>query len=241
MPINRSNLMPRLICFIFTLFFVVSLQAGELPRLGSLSEKYESGNRGPGTVSSGVGDPGGVSYGTYQLSSKLGRADQFVAKYFPEEFKGLKAGSDDFTKRWKQLAKEQTDKLREKEHAYIQVTHYDPQVAHLKKTLMLDVNERSRALQNAVWSIAVQHGPTSKVIDRALAPLLKKQAINGLGDKEILQAIYAERGRKDEQGVLVYFKSSSAAVQKGVAKRFESELGDALKALEAEMEKKPKE
>ncbi len=221
--------------------FVGSLGAGELPRLGSLSEKYESGNRGPGTVSSGVGDPGGVSYGTYQLSSKLGHADKFVAKYFPDEFKGLKAGSDEFTKRWKQLAKEQTDKLREKEHLYIQVTHYDPQVANLKKLLMLDVNARSRALQNAVWSTAVQHGPNAKVIDRALAPLLKKQAIKEVGDKEILQVIYAERGRKDEQGVLVYFKSSSAAVQKGVARRFESELRDALKMLEAEMEKKPKE
>jgi hypothetical protein len=163
--------MPRLM-LICALFMVASLNAGELPRLGSLSEKYESGNRGPGTVSSGVGDPGGVSYGTYQLSSKLGRADQFVAKYFPDEFKGLKAGTDEFTKRWKQLAKEQTEKLREKEHYYIQVTHYDPQVAHLKKALMLDVNERSRALQNAVWSTAVQHGPNAKMIDRALAPLL---------------------------------------------------------------------
>lgn len=226
---------------ILALCFVTALSAGELPRLGSLSEKYESGNRGPGTVSSGVGDPGGVSYGTYQLSSKLGRADQFVAKYFPDEFKGLKAGTDEFTKRWKQLAKEQTEKLREKEHYYIQVTHYDPQAAHLKKALMLDVNERSRALQNAVWSTAVQHGPNAKVIDRALAPVLKTQTIKELRDKDMLQAIYAERGRKDEQGVLVYFKSSSAAVQKGVAKRFESELRDALKALEVETEKKAKE
>jgi type VI secretion system (T6SS) spike protein VgrG3 len=234
--------MPRFmpLC-ILAVCFVATLNAGEAPRLGSLSEKYESGNRGPGTVSSGVGDPGGVSYGTYQLSSKLGRADQFVAKYFPEEFKGLKAGSDEFTKRWKQLAKEQTEKLREKEHSYIQLTHYDPQVAHLKKSLMLDVNDRSRALQNAVWSTAVQHGPNAKVIDRALAPLLKKQAIKELGDKEMLQAIYAERGRKDEQGVLVYFKNSSAAVQKGVAKRFENELRDALKALDAETQKQPKE
>src|ERR1043165_3621623 len=29
--------------------------------LGILSEKYEAGGRGPGTVSSGAGDPGGVS------------------------------------------------------------------------------------------------------------------------------------------------------------------------------------
>ena len=38
--------------------------------LGSLSSKYETGGRGPGTVSSGVGDAGGVSYGSYQMTSK---------------------------------------------------------------------------------------------------------------------------------------------------------------------------
>src|SRR5437868_13354131 len=84
-------------------------------KLGSLSEKYESGNRGPGTVSTGKGDPGGVSYGTYQLSSRVGRADAFVKKYYPEEFKGLKAGTPDFTARWQKLAKDAPQQLRERE------------------------------------------------------------------------------------------------------------------------------
>src|SRR5690606_14182281 len=38
--------------------------------LGSLSSKYETGGRGPGTVSSGRGDAGGVSYGSYQMTSR---------------------------------------------------------------------------------------------------------------------------------------------------------------------------
>jgi hypothetical protein len=66
-------------------------------RLGQLSEKYESGGRGPATVSSGIGEPGGVSYGTYQLASKIGRADQFVRQYYPARFQGLTAGSEAFT------------------------------------------------------------------------------------------------------------------------------------------------
>ncbi|MEO7404886.1 MAG: hypothetical protein ABIU95_14560, partial [Burkholderiales bacterium] len=45
--------------------------------LGKLSAKYESGGRASGTVSSGKGDPGGVSYGSYQLSSKVGTAQKF--------------------------------------------------------------------------------------------------------------------------------------------------------------------
>jgi hypothetical protein len=43
-------------------------------------------------ISTGNGDPEGVSYGTYQLASALGNADRFVQKYYPQEFKGLKGG-----------------------------------------------------------------------------------------------------------------------------------------------------
>jgi len=48
-------------------------------RLGALSAEFESGGRGPGTVSSGKGDPGGVSYGIYQLSSKAGTVAGFLS------------------------------------------------------------------------------------------------------------------------------------------------------------------
>lgn len=37
--------------------------------ISSLAEKYESGGRGVGFISSGKGDPGGQSYGKLQLSS----------------------------------------------------------------------------------------------------------------------------------------------------------------------------
>src|SRR4051794_2082524 len=87
------------------------LAAADEP-LGKLSEKYESGNRGPATVSSGKGDPGGVSYGTYQLASKVGRADAFVKKYYADEFKGLKGGTPEFTARWKELAEKDPKGLR---------------------------------------------------------------------------------------------------------------------------------
>ena len=40
--------------------------------LGSLSEHYETGGRGSTTVSGGVGDAGGVSYGSYQMTSAGG-------------------------------------------------------------------------------------------------------------------------------------------------------------------------
>jgi len=199
--------------------------------LGKLSEKYESGGRGPGTVSTGKGDPGGVSYGTYQLASKLGRADQFVARHYPDEFKGLKGGTDEFTKRWKELAAKDPKGLRANEHAFIKDTHYDPQARKLAKELKLDLAARTAALRDVVWSVAVHHGPNTDVIVTAAKPLLKDGALDGVSDEALIRAVYAERGRKDADGKLVRFKGVSADWVPGLTRRFESELKDALEML----------
>lgn len=45
--------------------------------LGILSAKHES-NGHPGTISHGIGDSGGVSYGAYQFSSTIGIPVNFV-------------------------------------------------------------------------------------------------------------------------------------------------------------------
>jgi Type VI secretion system spike protein VgrG3-like, C-terminal len=199
--------------------------------LGKLSEKYESGGRGPSTVSSGKGDPGGVSYGTYQLASKIGRADEFVKKYYPDEFKGLKGGTEEFTRKWKELADADATTLRKNEHAYIKETHYDPQAKKLAKDLNLDVAKRSVAFRDVVWSVAVQHGPNTDVIVKALQPLLKDKKLDDLTDEDIIRAVYAERGRKDNDGKLVRFKGVSADWIPALTRRFENELKDALELL----------
>jgi hypothetical protein len=199
--------------------------------LGKLSEKYESGGRGPATVSTGKGDPGGVSYGTYQLASKIGRADEFVTRYYPEEFKGLKGGTDEFTKRWKELAAKDPDGLRKNEHAFIKETHYDPQVKKLAKDLGLDADKRSAAFRDVVWSVAVQHGPGTDLIVTAAKPLLKDKKADDLTDEEVIRAIYAERGRKTADGKLARFPRVSDDWIPGLTKRFENELNDALEML----------
>ena len=199
--------------------------------LGKLSEKYESGGRGPGTVSTGKGDPGGVSYGTYQLASKVGRADEFVKKYYPDEFKGLKGGSDEFTKVWKALADKDPKGLHANEHAYIKETHYDPQAVKLSKELALDVAKRSAALRDVVWSVAVQHGPNTGLVVTAVKPLLKDAKITDVTDEALIRAVYAERGRKDADGKLVHFKRVSDDWIPALTRRFDGELKDALEML----------
>ena len=202
------------------------------PELGKLSEKYESGDRGPGTVSTGVGDPGGVSYGSYQLASKVGRAAQFVAKYYPEEFRGLEAGTPAFTARWKKLAAADPKALHAAEHEFIKVTHYDPQVNKLRAELKLDAASRSRALRDVIWSTAVHHGPNTDVIAKAVKPLIQNGELPG--DAAIIQAVYAERGRTNADGTLARFRRVSGSWVPALKKRFVSEQADALAMLAGE-------
>jgi hypothetical protein len=213
------------------LFLVpVALVAAD-ENLGKLSEKYESGGRGPGTVSTGRGDPGGVSYGTYQLASKIGRADAFVKRYYPEEFKGLQGGTPEFTVKWKELAAKDTAGLRKNEHEYIKETHYDPQVKKLETELKLDLSKRSAALRDVVWSVAVQHGPRTDLIVTAVKPLLGSGGIKDVSDEEIIHAVYAERGRKDENGKLVRFRSVGEEIIPALSRRMVNEMNDALEML----------
>ena len=204
--------------------------------LGNLSKKYEVGGNGPGTVSGGHGDVGGVSYGSYQLASKFGNARKFLrkeGKKYEPEFKNHKEGTKPFSDVWKAIAKREPTEFHNAQHDYIQRTHFDPQVAKIKEISGVDVTKRSHALMDAVWSAAVQHGPRSSLVGKVLKGLAVKQK-DPKYDAQALIAIYGERGRTNANGVLVHFSGNSAAVQRGVAKRFRNELNDALAMLGAE-------
>jgi hypothetical protein len=199
--------------------------------LGKLSEKYES-NGNPGAVSSGNGDPGGVSYGTYQLTT--GNVQRFlqspVGLRWADEFQGLVPGSKEFGEIWKEIAQQDPTTFGDAQHTYIKITHFDPMVKNLESTIGLDITHQSAALQDVVWSTSVQHGPNAVVIQNALAG----QDASKMTDKEMIVAIYNERGRTDANGLLVYFRSSSLAVQRGVANRFKNEMQDALGMLDSD-------
>ncbi len=212
-------------------------------QLGKLSEKYETGGRGAGTVSGGVGDYGGVSYGSYQMTSRGGgTAGKFVSQpdfRWKEDFKDLEPGTRVFSEKWKELAGKYPDDFFEAQHAYIKKTHFDPLAINIKNEYNLDITSRSYALQDVIWSTAVQHGPYTAVVKRALETLKKGKVLDisdSEFDKKLIKAIYAERGRKNDKGILVYFSKNSPDVQRGVAKRFVNEEKDALDMLEDEKE-----
>jgi murein DD-endopeptidase MepM/ murein hydrolase activator NlpD len=204
--------------------------------LGELSAKYETGGRGPGVVSTGSGDPGGVSYGSYQMATKMGTVARFVTQSgFPwaNDFQGLTAGTAPFTACWKRIAANETAAFQSAQHAFIKKSHYDLLAAKILADDGLDVNTRSRALQDVVWSTAVQHGGGTPIIHKALANVRCKSSDADF-DKQLISAIYAERGRKKPDGNLAYFSKSSPGVQSGVSKRFKNEEQDALAMLAKE-------
>lgn len=205
--------------------------------IGGLSERYETGNRGPGTVSSGTGDPGGVSYGTYQLAGNRNRPQEFLAaegRQWAAEFGGAAPGSASFTATWKEIAAREPERFEAAQHDYIQRTHYQVQLDHVQAATGVDLSTRSAAIRDVVWSTSVQHGPETGATIKAMARVEAQGLTPADGqayDRALINAVYDERGKRDASGALAYFTSASASVQVSVANRFTSERADALAML----------
>lgn len=203
---------------------------------GQLSARYETGGRGASTVSSGVGDPGGVSYGSYQLASRLGRPQEFLANEGapwaaqfgtadPTERNGT------FAQTWRQVAQAEPEAFAQAQHRFVERTHYDVAVSNILEQTHLDINEQPAAMQDVVWSTAVQHGPNNQVVARAYRNLGAVDVAAPDFSERLINAIYDERSRTRDDGRLVYFRNSSEAVQNGLRHRFANERQDALEAL----------
>lgn len=211
--------------------------------LGVLSERYES-NGDPGLVSSGNGDYGGKSYGAWQFSSTMGSLDEFVSwlrnenNEFYKKLTDARALDDNtncgpnFDKAWKEIAQNHNNTFYNLQHKYVKENFYDKLVNKLLKSGDFSNVVSTFAGRNVLWSTAVQHGVTGSY--RIISPLQSK--CNNVED--FIKAVYAERGRKDENGQLVYFANNSQAVQDSVAKRFIREQEDAIQCYRYSLENK---
>lgn len=202
---------------------------------GSVSEKYESGRRGVEAVSTGNGDHGGVSYGKFQLATNNGSMKKFLkssqAEKFAPYFEGLTPGSAEFTSVYKKLAAEQPELMASAQQNYIQETHYDPAMRKLQAN-GLDFSERSRALNELVFSSATQYGAggaPSKIM-RALQGM----DVSKMTDADIISVIQDNKS----ENVGTDFVSSSRNTQESVAARAQREKIDLLAMLKAEEDEK---
>lgn len=191
---------------------------------GKISGKYESGKRGVSTVSTGNGDAGGVSYGVHQLSSKAGTVQAFLKSSFGAPYRArfgdLLPGTKAFTDVYKSIAFEKPAEFETAQFQYIASTHYAPQA---KKLLSngIEVDSRSVAVRECVFSVSVQYGPNTSLIVNALGAKFKGT------DLDFINKV--QNYRRDT--VKTYFKSSSKAVQDSVALRADNERTDLLALL----------
>lgn len=205
--------------------------AGNVGSLGSLSEKYES-NGNPGTIANNAGDVGGKSYGAWQIANNTGTLDSFLGwlkSNYADTYKslmanGAKKADGTFDSNWKNLANSKPDVFKEQQRQFIEATHYTPLKNKIKKDLGLDITTRSKALQDVVWSTAVQHGGATGVFNSAL----KGKNISKMSDGEIIEAVYKARTNA------INSSGNSSSVKKSVVNRYKQEKKDALATLSKE-------
>ena len=200
--------------------------------LGALSGQYES-NGDPGSISSGVGDSGGVSYGVWQLSSKVGSLSSFMiwlSSEQPDFFSSLdtarKLDGDvfgtNFNTTWKTLGLDNYHEFYELQHKYIKCKYYDILINSLMSTGSYETRLRSFAVRNVLWSTAVQHGASG-----AINIINKFKTITDIN--QFINCIYTERSNVD-----LYFPLSPT-LHDSLINRFLDENADALKIYNYEL------
>ncbi len=214
-------------------------------RLGSLSQRYESAKEGAGSVSKGGNDPGGQSYGTYQLSSNAGTLVAFLkaeGKPWAPRFGASKGGSAAFSECWREIAAQEEVAFGEAQHAFIERTHYRTTVAAVLAAKGLDIDLRHNAVRDATWSIAVQHAKAATILIDAINACDREcERGEDRYDRELLEAMYQRR--------IDYVRSVAANPKLPAGQhdqllsitrnRYPAELADALKLLDAAVAAEP--
>ena len=182
--------------------------------LGDLSAKYESGRRGPGTISSGKNDPGGKSYGTHQLSLKAGTLARYLKESeFKDYFLDLKPGTSQFDSMWRKLAKHRRKDFEKEQRDFITRTYYEPA---FKYAASLGFDVKNRGIQEAVYSMAVQHDRDERILKTAATEAIPGDTITQI------RALYYHRAQY-VQGLKLHHRT-----KKAVLNRYKREVEDAI-------------
>ncbi|MDT8717904.1 vgrg protein [Clostridium sp. 19966] len=197
--------------------------------LGKLSAEYES-NGDAGSISYNSGDIGGKSYGIWQLASNTGSLNSFMnwlknnnsSVYSSLENAKLQDGNsfgNNFDSAWKSVADKSSKEFGNLQFNYIKQNYYDAAAERIYKSTGVNINTKSDALKNVLWSAAVQHGA------QGAANIFSKINLKDT-DSNIISNVYNER-----QKVNLYFRDSSQAVKNSVYNRFAEEKNQALSML----------
>jgi hypothetical protein len=206
-----------------------------------LARRYESADS---AVTSRDGQ-GKAYYGVYRIpGDQIGEFLAYLRNKFPQLATRLinqggeqaaQAGSDEFTYEWRSLSKDA--KFQAAQDDFIETGAYRQLLEHTRKRFtpdgedksLLDPDQRSEAFRAVLWSIAVQHGPNTPMLTRALDGVDLRTA----NDETLIHAIYAERRKVD-----IYFRGESASTKNLLAIRYRFEEQEAVKMLKETVAKK---
>lgn len=192
--------------------------------LGQTSERYETGGRGPGSISHTPGDPGGASYGLSQFSLNTGSLREYLnSSRYKDHFNGLKPGSAEFDAAWRELAQVNPTGFARDQHEFTKIRFYDVQDARLKARGM-DLSHRGPAVQDALWSTAVQfRNLTPAIFEGGIkAKFGNNYVLAQLSDKDIIEAVQDYKIEHNDH----LFKRSGARVKASVLERAREEKRD---------------
>lgn len=199
----------------------------ENAELGILSKKYEAPG-GVGTVSTGVGDPGGVSYGSWQLSTNAGTLGAYLKDTpdYAKFFGNARPGTPEFTQRWKEIAKADPKGFEKSQHDFLYKKNFK---GVLDYATSKGIDTSSKTIQNVLWSQAIQHGlkGNKTIINNALKDVDPKN------NEEVIKAIYQSRSSY-VNGLKMDGRTKASCIR-----RYKNEGSDALAMLANEKSGKP--
>lgn len=210
--------------------------------LAGIAHKYESGGNYC-EVGSVKGDPGGVSYGSIQMTCKTGGFQTFLPtlKKYPKLWSALGGGTEQqmlaractppptaFIQKWKGICKnsELAGLMKQAQDAGTKKDYYDKAAGYVRG-FGIDLNQKSPEVRMAIQSAAIQLGAggVSKLLNSVKKNIGDPSKMT---DEELLEAMYRQRGN--------FFGSSSESVQKSVKNRFareHAELAESMKIRKA--------
>ncbi|MCL1985160.1 MAG: hypothetical protein FWG59_01755 [Betaproteobacteria bacterium] len=199
--------------------------------LGSLAAQFESGKDGISAI--GYDRVGGTSYGKYQIASRVGTMNSFLSfldTEAPDVAKLLRAAGPANTGSrrgkmpdvWQKIAAEQPARFDALQEKFIHDSHYAPALDAVTRMAGIDPAKLSPAMQEVLWSTAVQHGPAgaARIFNRAVA---KGGFDNMQAERKLIDNVYAIRAEQ--------FGSSTEQVRTAVRNRLRQEKALALAML----------
>lgn len=197
--------------------------------LGQLSAKYES-NGDPGAIGRNAGDAGGASYGAYQFATNAGVSEAFMGWLAERGYWGAEAlkqagepGTEEFDAAWRRVAEADTAGFMAMQHDFVQHVYYEPaRVALLE--IGLDIDARSEALRQVIWSAAVQYGPGYAGELFGAAAALAEEQPDGADDATLIANVYAVRASDA-------WTAGSPGLRPALRARFAAECREALGML----------